>query len=277
LAAGPVFAPAWESHSGILVKEAPDMRTGLFLAIMAIAASAAAAPADEQAPPSIQRPAPDFLFGRPRGSAGLRGSWFMARAGSDWYRFVTDTLTLENRDFNAPALGVDVGVALTRRLDAVFALEYGRSRTGSEYRHFVDNNRLPITQETTLQELNLSGGVKLALTERGREVSRFAWVPRRMVPYVGAGGGMLWFDLNQSGDFVDYVDYRVFTDAFSSRGWTPSAHVFGGVDLRVFRRLLLTFDGRYLWSAGQLGTDWIDFDPLDLAGLRLSAGFSVLF
>ena len=88
---------------------------------------------------------------------------------------------------------------------------------------------------------------------------------------------MLWFEVNQTGDFVDFVDMSVFTDVFRSRGWTPSAQVFGGVDLRVFRRLFLTVDGRYLWAAGDLGSDWIDFDPIDLAGFRFAAGINVVF
>jgi len=125
--------------------------------------------------------------------------------------------------------------------------------------------------------LNLSGNVKVALTERGREVSRFAWVPRSIVPYAGAGGGVLWFDVNQTGDFIDFVDFSVFTEVFRSRGWTPSAQVFGGVDVRVFRRLYATVDGRYLWAAGELGREWIDFDPIDLAWFRLSAGLNVVF
>jgi hypothetical protein len=252
----------------------------LIVGMMALAAPAVAAPADEQtpsSPPPLQRPTPDFLFGKPRGSVGFRGSWFFARAASDWYAFVTDHLTLKRNDFNAPAFGVDAGVAVTSRLDAVFALEYSRTTTVSEYRRFVDNNRLPINQETGLRELNLSGGVKFALTERGREVSRLAWVPRTVVPYVGAGGGMLWFNVFQAGDFVDFVDLRVFTDRFATEGWAPSAHVFGGVDVRVLRRLFVTFDGRYLWAAGQLGADWVDFDPIDLGGVRLSAGFNVVF
>ena len=229
-----------------------------------------------QSPPP-PRPAPDFLFGRPDASIGLRGSWIIARGGSDWYDFVTRHLTLEDGDFNAPAIGVDVAVALTPRLDIVGAFDFGRSATDSEYRDFVDNLRQPIEQRTVIRELNLSAGVKVALVERGREVGQFAWVPRRIVPYVGAGGGMMWFEMSQSGDFVDFVDRSIFTDRFQSRGWTPSAHVFGGVDVRVLRRLFLTLDARYLWASGDLGSDWIDFEPIDLTGLRLGAGFSIVF
>ena len=227
--------------------------------------------------PAVERPAPDFLFGRPSGTVGVRGAWRFARAGSDWYDFVTDELTLERRDFNAPSLGVDFSVLLNSRLDAVFSMDLSQAGADSEYRDLVDNNRLPITQETRLREVNLGGALRFALTERGRTVSRFAWVPSSVVPYVGAGGGALWFSLEQKGDFVDFQDFRVFPEVFRSRGWTPSAHVFGGVDIQLHRWIFLTVDGRYLWAAGDLGRDWIDFDPIDLGGAHLSTGLTFLF
>ena len=93
-------------------------------------------------------------------------------------------------------------------------------------------------------------------------------MPNTVVPYVGAGGGAHWYRLRQQGDFVDYVDLSVFTDVFESSGWTPSAHVFGGADIKVHRRLYVTVEARYQWAAGDLGPDWIDFDPIDLSGLR---------
>ena len=229
-----------------------------------------------QGPPPTRLPAPDFLFGAPDASITIRGSRLFARGGSDWYDFVTQQLTLEGRDFNAPGIGLDVGVTLTPRLEVQFGLDYNRSQVASEYRDFVDNNRLPIVQTTELRAVNLSGNAKIALMPRGRDVSQFAWVPARVVPYAGAGGGFLWFDVQQVGDFVDFVDLSVFADVFAARGWTPSAQVFGGVDVRLAKRLYVTADGRYLWAAGDLGREWIGFDPLDLAGFRVSAGINIL-
>jgi hypothetical protein len=252
------------------------MRTCLAFLVCSLALAGPAA-AQSRLPPPNPRPAPDFFFATPKGSATVRGSWLFARAGSDWYDFVTNHLTLEPADFNVPGFGIDVGAAVTPRFEVQFGFDYSDADVGSEYRNFVDNNRLPITQQTRLREANVSGNVKVALTERGREVSRFAWVPRTIVPYAGAGAGAMWFDVSQVGDFVDFVDLGVFSDVFETRGWTPSAQVFGGADIRVFRRLYVTVDGRYLWAAGNLGREWIDFDPIDLAGFRLSAGLNVVF
>jgi hypothetical protein len=235
---------------------------------------------DEPAAAATQRPpssSPDFLLRRPSGSIGVRGSWVFARAGSDLFDFVQNQLTIDKGDFSAPAVAVDVGIALASRLEAVGGFEFSRATTGSQYRAYVDNNGLPINQQTRLQEINLSGSLRWTLMPRGREVSRFAWVPQRVAPYIGAGGGFLWYQFEQAGDFVDFIDLSVFTDVFKSQGWTPSAHVLGGADIQLYKRLYFSVEGRYLWAAGDLGTDFIDFDPIDLAGFRLAGGINVLF
>src|SRR5438552_2647831 len=125
---------------------------------------------------------PDFLFGRPRASIGLRGSWQFARAGSDLFRFVEENLTIDRKDFNAPSVAADLGIRVTERIDAVFGVDVSQKSIASEYRHLVDNNRQPITQSTRLREVNLGGSVRVALTPRGRGISRFAWIPARGVP-----------------------------------------------------------------------------------------------
>lgn len=252
--------------------------------LLARGAVAAAGPDDQNQPSTSAssqqpRPAPDFFFGEPRGSLGIRGSWVFARAGSDLFDFIEKQLTIDDGDFNAPAFAVDVGVAVSPRVDALIGFEFSQVRTASEYRDFVDNNRRPITQETRLREANLSGSVRIALVPRGRSVSRLAWIPRTATPYAGAGGGLLWYRFQQRGDFVDVFDprLRVFSDTLTSQGWTPSAHAFGGVDVKLYRRLFLTLEGRYLWASASLERSFEGFDPIDLAGFRLAAGINVLF
>jgi hypothetical protein len=220
---------------------------------------------------------PDFLFGSPNGTIAVRTGWTFARADSDLFTFVQDQLTVERKDFNAPAIGVDLDLAVTPRMNAVAGFEFSGSSKRSEYRDFVDDLRLPINQTTRLREMNLSGSLKFALTPRGREVSSNAWIPSAVTPYVGAGGGALWYEFHQNGDFVDFVDLSVFPDTFQSRGWTPSAHVFGGVDIRAWRRVYFSGEARYLWSHATLGSDFSGFEPIDLAGFKVTGGIRYSF
>jgi hypothetical protein len=252
------------------------MRSCLTPVFAVLAFLALAGPAAAQDRP-IPRSAPDFLFEKPHASVTVRGSWLFTRGDSDWYDFVTDLLTIDNKDFNAPGFGVDVNVPLTSRLEAQGSFDVSGSSTLSEYRNFVDNNRLPIQQTTQLREINLGGNIRYLLMDRGQQVSRLVWVPRRIVPFVGGGVGAFHYKLQQTGDFIDFQDSSVFGDTFVSQGWAPSAQVFGGVDVRVFKRMYVTIDGRYLWAADDLERDFIGFDPIDLAGFRLSGGVNFNF
>ena len=245
------------------------------LVILLVLAAAPAAVAQQPA----SRATPDFLFSEPRGTIGVRGSWVLASAGSDLFDFVRTHLTVDRRSFDAPGVAADVAFAVTRQVDVAAGFEFSQASAPSEYRAFVDNDRRPIEQTTRLRAANVSGGVRLALLPRGTAVSRLAWIPRRVVPYVGAGGGMLWYEFTQIGDFIDVrsPNLTVFSDILTSKGWTPSAHALGGVDVRVHRRMFVTVESRYLWAAATLQQPFEGFDPIDLAGLRVSAGINVLF
>jgi hypothetical protein len=128
--------------------------------------------------------------------------------------------------------------------------------------------------------VNLTGGIKVALMPRGRHVGSYAWIPRTVVPYAGGGGGMLFYRLSQSGDFIDALTPQrsIFYDTFISSGWTPAAHLFSGVDLRVARSVYATVEARYLWASGTMDRrQFVGFNSLDLAGLRTSAGVNFVF
>ena len=245
--------------------------------------SAAGGDPQDQTQAAAQSPSPrtdrhaDFLFGRPRRSVSFRGNWLFASANSDLFDFVTDQLTIDKKDFNAPGIGVYFSQSLNSRLDVQGGYEFGRTAKDSEYRNLVDNNFNAIEQDTTLRTSQFVGSLRFALVPRGREVSRFAYVPSRVVPYVGAGGGAILYDFEQTGDFVDYVDLRVFPDVFRSNGWAPTVHALAGVDLQVYRALYATLEGRYTKSSAKLSSDFVDFDPIDLSGFKLSAGFNLVF
>ena len=87
----------------------------------------------------------------------------------------------------------------------------------------------------------------------------------------------MWYRFEQQGDFVDFVDQSIFTALLRSSGWTPGAHVFSGVDIKVARQILLTAEARYQWASASMKDDFADFDSIDLTGLRITGGVQFIF
>ena len=58
---------------------------------------------------------------------------------------------------------------------------------------------------------------------------------------------------------------------------TSGTVLLGGTDVRVFNRMLVSFEGRYSWSKADLDRDFIDFEPIDLGGLKFGVGFHFVF
>ena len=232
------------------------------------------------APVAAQEDA-DFLFSRPRVSACLRIGYAVPRASSDLFDFPRQHLTVETSDFQAPALEGELAFRASERLDVALGLGWAGSRTRSEIRHWIGEDDLPIEQTTRFDRVPLTLGVKGYLLERGRSVSRFAWVPARWSPFAGVGVGALWYSFEQEGEFVDEsTDPQapdIFADELRSEGWTPTAHLLAGLDLSLRRNLVVTGEARYSWASAELGRDFVDFDKIDLAGFQATAGLSVRF
>jgi opacity protein-like surface antigen len=260
------------------------MRRTLVLFALILTASPAFAGGQDQSSSSSsqpQAPPPDFLIGSPRASVGVRGSWFMASAGSDFYDFVTDEFTLEKDNFNTGSFTAEFGVAVNDRFEITGGIDLNSMKQPSEDRDeeelLANGTRVPIRQDTEMKQMNLMVSAKYSLIPRGRAVSRLAWIPNTFVPYVGAGLGYGKYELRQGGDFVDFVDKHIFSDVFRSEGWAPVIQAFGGTDIQMYKKLLLTLEGRYSWSHADLGSDFLDFEPIDLGGFRFGAGIRLGF
>lgn len=224
---------------------------------------------------------PDFLLGRPRAMLGVRGSFFLATADSEFFEFITEQLTLEKSSFRTGSFSPEVAFSVTPRLDLVFGMDMNAVNKPSEHRTMEEllsnGTRVPIQQTTELSEMNFVASAKFSLLPRGRRVSRLAWIPRTVVPYVGAGAGYGKYTLRQNGDFVDFVDNHIFSDTFRSDGWAPIVQAFGGTDVRIYKRIVVSLEGRYTWKHADLERDFVDFDPIDLGGFRFGAGIHFAF
>ena len=226
---------------------------------------------------SAQAGGPGFLFRRPTFSFGIRAGYARPQAGSEVFDFARETLTLGTNDFASSAWGADLAFRASERLDIAAGVGVTRSSTRSEFRDWVDLDDLPIEQTTTFLRVPMTVSAKWYFKDRGRSVSQFVWVPERWSPYVGLGGGWVWYQFEQEGDFVDFETLDVFYGLLESAGATPTAHVYSGVDLSLGPRFVLTGEGRYSWANMDMGRDFVDFDGIDLGGFQATVGLSVRF
>ena len=219
----------------------------------------------------------DFFLGAPRAWLSIRGTQLFPRAGGDLFKFVSDQLTIDRDQLRARGFATDLGITLGSRLDLVAGFDLTRNSTPSEYRHFIGSNAQPIAQQTDLRQEALSVGVRYSPLGRGRTISHFAFIPRRIAPYVGGGATTNYYSFSQHGQFVDATDLTVFNDRFVSDGWSVGPYVNGGADIQAWKHLYLSFDARYSWLHSALDSDFSGFDGIDLAGFRASSGISVVF
>ena len=216
-----------------------------------------------------------YLFGAPSARLSLRAGYARANAGSDVFTDATTFLSLSKSSFSGPSIGGDLSLAVAPRLDLTFSGDYSAAVKESEDREFIDNNNLPIVQTTSFRRAPLTANAVLYLVPRGRSVGTLAWIPTRIVPWVGAGGGTMWYRFQQEGDFVDYQTLNVFSAKLQSSGWAPAFQALGGVDVTLTPRFAFTVDVRSTWAKAELSRDYSGYDKIDLSGVTGALGVTL--
>ena len=250
----------------------PRNITPLVMAVAGIMATAALAGA--------QSNGKGFLFNKPAGSFSLRGGWAYALAGSDIFDETTSQLTLNKKDFSSLTFGGDISYFATPKIDVVFDGEFSRAGKDSEMRDWVDNNDQPIEQTTKYRRIPLTIGMRYYLTDRGRSISNFAYVPSKYATYVGAGAGAMYYRFQQEGDFVDFQSQNLAVRRLEleSTGWAPMAHGMAGFDYNIGPWLALNTEARYQWARAELDPQVFEgFEKIDLSGFAGTVGFKVRF
>lgn len=228
-------------------------------------------------PAQAQNAGNGFLFKEPRVTLIARGGFDHALAGSDIFSFAAEHLTVQRGDFSGLSGGLDFSIRVAQRIDLMLSGAYTGRSTASEFRDWIGSDDLPVEQTTRFERAPVTASIKAYLLPRGRSIGRFAWLPARVAPYVGAGGGAMWYRFQQEGEFVDFNTLEIFSDELESTGWAPAAQGLAGVDFSLTPRLALTGDARYTWAKANLSSAFDQFDPIDLSGLSVTFGLSVRF
>ena len=228
----------------------------------------------------------DFLFSQPRVTMGIRVGFAAPSAQSGIFDFINEELShpgsdgrdpVERADFAAFDIQGEVGIRVHDRLDVALNVGHSQSETRSEFGAWTDTDDLPIEQTTRFARTPITLGLKGYLKDRGRPISRLAWVPYGWAPYLTAGGGLVAYDFEQVGDFVDFETLDVFSATYSSDGVAAAAHVGAGLELSIGKHLLATGEARYVWAKADMSRDFVDFDAIDLSGAQIALGLALRF
>lgn len=245
------------------------MKTNRFLLLGFVAAALAV--------PGVAAAQDGFMFRNPTVTLNLRVGTSRPAAEGDIFQFITSELTLDREDFAAFTWGGDLSIRVRPQLDVVLGASVSKSSRGSEFEDWVDENEQPIEQVTVLRRIPVTAGFKFFPLPRGREVGRYAFVPTRFAPYLGAAGGIMYYELDQRGDFVDHETLEIFGDFLRSSGTAPTIQALGGADVWIFPHLGVNVEARYGWASADLVDAFSDFEKIDLRGFQLTTGLSVRF
>lgn len=230
--------------------------------------------------PRSRESRPDFLFGRPRVTVGLRAGYAMPlESPGDIFTQVPADQQLQSKvgNFNSASVSGELAVRVTERLDIVGDFGYSGAKIRSESKEWLDNNDNPIEQTVHFTRRTVTFGLKEYLWARGQSVGHLAWIPQQWAPFVGAGAGWVWYDYKQDGDFVDFQTLDVFPDRFVSSGRAATVHFFAGADWSLAPSFMLTLEGRYSLAKSPMTQDFKTFNKIDLSGFQASAGISLRF
>jgi len=194
--------------------------------------------------------------------------------GSDLWDYHEDLFTAEAGDFDDIAFGFDVILLASSHLEFAFGLEAYEADVGSVYRDYVDSFGGSIAQYQNLSLVPLTASVHwLPFGRYSGESGR----PRGVVPYLGVGMGLLIWEYELGGSFVDLGTLEIYDDYFYDDGATIAALATAGIEFRVSRAWSIHLEGRYLWAEDNLGADFVGFDDLDLSSWAFFGGASFRF
>lgn len=217
-----------------------------------------------------------FSFGQPKATVSLRFGQALPRVSGALFDDMRDRLTLGTGDFAAEAFAVDLLFRAGPNVDVGLGFAWAESAAQSEYDDWGRKDDSPIRQTTRLRRAPLAITARYYPLPRGESVAQYAWVPARFTPFLGAGGGFVFYRLRQNGDFVNEETLDIFSSVYETKGTALAGQVLAGADYWVTPAIALTAEGRYTVASALPGSDY-DYSRIDLSGLQLTAGLSFRF
>lgn len=199
----------------------------------------------------------------------LRIGGFQPEGDSDYWRNKEVDFTGEAAELEDLTVGFDYRVDLAPHFGLLFSGSLFDGQMEQTYRNFVDSEGADISHDTRLEIVSTTVGGVFLLTG-----------PRAPVrPYVGAGGGIYFWQLQEDGDFIDFTPPPpvIFGATLDSEGTAFGWYLLGGFEVPVGRNWSFFAEGRWHSVEDDLADELEDLGTVDLSGTELGAGISWRF
>ena len=218
--------------------------------------------------------------GPPNNALQGRLGYFFLDGGGGFWEDTESVFTLDPSDFDDFSLGFSYVHSLRNKLELGFNFDIFEDTVRSEYRDFVDQSGFAILHDSTLSLIPMTVDLRFL------PIGRYRLRPggRHIVQptfYLGAGAGVVFWDYEERGDFLDFnlIPPEIFGARFRDDGVALEVHGLAGVEIPLGPRTNLLFEGRYSFAEDNLGGDFSDLPEreIQLGGLGIYAGLSMLF
>ena len=171
-------------------------------------------------------------------------------------------------DFEDTIFGVDYTRMLSERFGVLVSASRYEGSSRAAFLDFEDPFGFDIVHDTTLEITQLDLGLVFHLLRRDAVVS----------PYIGGGIGFYGYDLEESGEFIDFDGgFDIFEGTFTDDGNAVGAFFLVGIEIPITEQIGVFGEGRWHSVEDELGGDFDAFGDIDLGGTELAAGVSFRF
>lgn len=226
----------------------------LALGVAAVALFAIVAPAEAQSSNSIR----------------FRAGLFTPDADSDYWDDNFAVFTGDEGDFEEVSAGIDFRKGLGPRGGFLFSLDLYSSDVDQAYLDFIDSDGFDIIHTTSLDVSAFTVGYTYDFAD-SRQTG--------FVPYAGVGGGVYVWELQETGDFIDFapLDPELFNATFSDDGEAFGWYWLAGVKFNLGPRWDFFVEGRWATVEDELSGDFDGLGDIDLGGRTIHGGIGWKF
>jgi hypothetical protein len=200
------------------------------------------------------------------GSLRMRFGLWEPEGDSEYWDETFAVFTGSPGDFQDLTFGLDYLWRTSAHSGLQFGTTFYSGQATQAYWDYVDLDGYDISHGTALDTWDVNA----------LYVFRYGDASSAVIPYVGLGGGMLFWSLEESGDFIDFStpDNEIYYADYYAEGWTWEALALVGIDVPLGFRWSFFGEGRYRYAEDELGDDFSGFGTLDLSGWEFAAGFA---